>query len=1020
MVKDTSSATASLSLEQALKNVMRGEVLFDDGSKALYATDGSNYRQIPIAVIKPVDENDIMNAMAVCHQYNVPVLNRGGGTSLAGQCCNVAVIMDLSMHFNKILAFNKEEKLVKVQPGIVLDKVRNYTEDKASLTFGPDPATHSHCTIGGMLGNNSCGVHSVMAAKNGRGARTSDNLARMTILTYDGCKMEVGPTTDAALSDLMKREGRVGEIYRKLKGLVDKYSDLIRERFPNIPRRVSGYNLPALLPENGFNVAHALAGSESTCVTILDATLHLINSPRVRVLIVLGFQDIYTAADAVPSLMKEHDIIGLEGIDELLIEYMKKKKLNIKDIPLLPEGKGWLLVELGDDNHEEACSKAKKLIEGLQKLSPTPSHRLIDNPEEAKMIWEIRESGLGATAWVPGEPMTNPGWEDSAVPPERVGDYLRDLRALFNKYGYNPSLYGHFGQGCIHCRVAFDLLSEEGIEQYKLFTKEAAVLVRNYNGSISGEHGDGQARGDLLEIMYGPELMQAFHEFKHIWDPHNKMNPGKVLDTYGQTANLRLGTDYAPADPETYFHFLQDEDSFARATLRCVGIGNCRREEGGTMCPSYMVTHEEMHSTRGRAHLLNEMLRGEILKDGWKNDFVKEALDLCLSCKGCKSDCPVNVDMATYKAEFLSHYYQTHRRPVSAYLFGWIPWWSRVASVIPEIANFMLNAPILKKAGGIAVARKLPAFAEMTFRQWYRKKKPVIQPSNKKVILWTDTFNNFFLPQTLVAAYEVLSAAGFGVIIPSQPLCCGRPLYDFGMLQTAKRLLNNILVNMRKEIRTGIPVVGLEPSCVAVFRDELLQMLPGNQDAKRLSKQTYTLAEFLNKYADNFQFPQMDRKAVLHGHCHQKSLFKLDNEMKIFAKMGMTVHVPDSGCCGVAGYFGYQNGKPYDVSVKLGERVLLPEVRKCTPDTIIIADGFSCRNQIEHGSTRKGMHLAQVIQMGIREQHNSKIINRPEKKYVDSMRLKNPRRKKNTALLIVLIAGALAVKWLAHLNEHRK
>ena len=666
--------------------------------------------------------------------------------------------------------------------------------------MGPDPATHSHCAIGGMLGNNSCGIHSVMAQFYGYGARTADNTESLTILTYDGIKMKIGPTTDEELEKNIKEDGRKGEIYRRLKELRDKYADQIRKQFPKIPRRVSGFDLPALLPEQGFNLAQAIVGSEGTCVVILEAEMKLMPEPKARSLVVLGYPDVYAAGHACPQVMK-HKPIGLEGIDHLLIEYMQNKGLNLDDIPLLPKGDGWLLVEFDGKDKEEADSKCKALMEELKKGENPPNMNLFDDPKQEKKIWEIRESGLGATAFVPDKPDMYPGWEDSAVPPEKVGDYLKDLRDLFTKYGYNPSLYGHFGQGCIHCRVSFDMKTEEGLEKYKKFTEEAARLVVSYGGSLSGEHGDGQSRGSLLPIMYGQEIIQAFHEFKSIWDPDWMMNPGKVIDSYGQLADLRLGTNYNPPAPHTHFNFLHQDDkgSFARATLRCVGVGKCRRHEGGTMCPSYMVTREEKDSTRGRAHLLFEMLQGDVIKDGWNDDYVKESLDLCLACKGCKGDCPVHVDIATLKAEFLSHYYKKRMRPRSAFAFGWIYWWSRLASVMPGVVNFVTHTPglrtIAKFVAGVTQKRTIPTFAQQTFRNWFgnQEKRNVGKP---KVILWVDTFNNFFKPETLVAGKEVLEAAGFQVIISKQIICCGRPLYDFGMLDTAKKMLLQILTRI--------------------------------------------------------------------------------------------------------------------------------------------------------------------------------------------------------------------------------
>ena len=1026
----------AVALERDLKKVITGEVRFDNGSRALYSTDASNYRQIPIGVVLPKTEDDVLQTIRLCHKHNAPLLSRGGGTSLAGQCCNVAVVMDMSKYYNQVLHINKEKQLVSVQPGIVLDEMRHATEREAGLTFGPDPATHNHCTLGGMLGNNSCGVHSVMAQFYGYGARTSDNTESLTVVTYDGIRLKVGPTSDEAYEQIQKEGGRKAEIYKKMRDLRDKYADVIRQKFPNIPRRVSGYNLPALLPENGFNVAHALVGSESTLVTITEATLKLITTPKTRSLLVLGYPNLPASGYAVPEIMK-HEPIGLEGIDDLLIEFMRRKGLNIKDIPLLPQGSAWLMVEFGGDSKEDSDGKAKKLMEELKQKEAPPTMSLFDDPAQEQKLWEIRESGLGATAWVPGEPNGGPGWEDSAVDPKCVGDYLRDLRALFDKYDYKPSINGHFGQGSIHCRNRFDFLTREGIEKYKQFTVEAAHLVVQYGGSLSGEHGDGQARGDLLPIMFGDELVQAFREFKAIWDPQWRMNPGKIVETFGQTNDLRLGMDYNPPQVKTHFQFPDDAYSWERITLKCVGVGNCRRHEGGVMCPSYMVTREEMHSTRGRSRLLYEMLHGDVLKDGWKDEHVKEALDLCLACKGCKGDCPVNVDMATYKSEFLSHYYEKKLRPRTAYVFGWIYWWSRLSSLMPGVVNFLLHAPVIgnisKALAGVARQRTMPRFAERSFKTWFverekqkhrrngkgswqaetisRQDRDKVQEASndKRVILWADTFNNFFLPQTLVAAVEVLEAAGFEVFVPRKSLCCGRPLYDFGMLKTAKRMLVEIMDTLHDEIQEGIPVVGLEPSCVAVFRDELHNLFPHNEQASRLSKQVFTLGELLEKKASDFKIPELNRKAMVHGHCHHRSIMGIDSEKKILDKTGLDYEVLPTTCCGMAGYFGYEKGAHYDVSIKAGEQLLLPKVREADNETVIVTDGFSCREQIEQETDRKALHLAQVLKMALDEQKGVRVGALPEKRYVDGMALKNPHKVRNAVLLLGVVGVGLAL-----------
>ncbi|HEX5854032.1 MAG TPA: FAD-linked oxidase C-terminal domain-containing protein, partial [Thermoanaerobaculia bacterium] len=595
--------------------------------------------------------------------------------------------------------------------------------------------------------------------------------------------------------------------------------------------------------------------------------------------------------------------------------------------------------------------------------------KLYRDPNEEWQVWRLRESALGATAHVPGKPLTWEGWEDSAVPPARLGGYLRDLRALYEKHGYEGDFYGHFGQGCVHTRIDFDLETREGIAKFRSFLDDAADLVVSYGGSLSGEHGDGQARAELLPKMFGPELIEAFREFKRIWDPGGKMNPGKVVDAYPITANLRLQAAAKPAPLETRFHYREEGGGFPRAILRCVGVGKCRRLEGGTMCPSFMATREEKHSTRGRARLLFEMLRGQTIRDGWRSEEVRGALDLCLSCKGCKADCPVNVDMATYKAEFLSHYWSGRLRPRSAYAFGLIPWWARAASHAPGLVNFFTQTPglsaLARAAAGMAPERKIPRFAAQTFRAWFESR--VTSPESRPpVLLFPDTFNNFFQPDTARAAVEVLESAGFRVTIPRSVLCCGRPLYDYGMLDLARRFLKRVLHGLRDEIRAGTPIVVLEPSCAAVFRDELAGLFPDDADARRLSEQTCVFPEFLRKKAPGFRPPPLARRAILQGHCHQRAIMTMTDEEELLRQMGIEVAIPEPGCCGMAGAFGFERGEHYDVSMLCAEKALLPEVRRASPETLVIADGFSCREQIRQGTPREALHLAQVLQMATR------------------------------------------------------
>lgn len=965
--KPVDSFSEALELERELKRVVRGEVRFDRGSRALYATDGSNYRQIPIGLVVPRDDQDVIATVAACKKFGAPVLARGAGTSLAGQCCNVAVIVDFTKYMNQILEIDPKQRFARVQPGVVLDSLRHRAETH-QLTFAPDPSTHNRCTIGGMIGNNSCGTHSLL------GGKTVDNVEELRILLYDGSQMTVGATSSSELELIIAQGGRRSDIYGKLRSIRDQYAGLIRQRFPQIPRRVSGYNLDELLPGRGFHVARSLVGTEGTCAIVLEAKLKLIHSPHHRMLVALGYRDAYLAADHVPEILNFHPI-GLEGFEGSIVDGLKRK--GSPNLDLLPEGRGFLLVEFGSDDPGEAHGSALQLLKLLKHMPDPPSARIYSE-KEARLVWQIRESGPRAAAFAPGSPAEWEGWDDAAVAPEKLGAYLRDIRKLMDEYSYRGAFYGHFGHGCVHMRVSFDLETENGIRNYAEFIERAAELVVGYGGSLSGEHGDGQSRGALLPKMFGPELMTAFGQFKSAWDPENKLNPHKVVNAYLPTENLRLGADYKPRQPETHFQFPDDDGSFAKSTLRCVGLGACRKQDVGAMCPSYMVTLEEEHSTRGRAHMLFELLQGEVLQGCWKNQHVKDALDLCLSCKACKSECPANVDIATYKAEFLSHYYEEKGWPLRAYAFGMINKWAQFASHAPRFANFLSEAPgfsdLLQKILHLAPERRIPHFAPSSFRQWARKNRvPLLVPrlergsvptlaKGRELILWVDTFNNYFHPEICRAALKVLTDAGFNVKLISRQLCCGRPLYDFGMLYKAKEYLQRVLEVFQDQVDAGLPIIVLEPSCASVFRDELHNLFPKDPRANRLQSQTFLLSEFLEHHVPGYYPPQLSRKVLLHGHCHHKALMKMNDEESLLRKMCADLQSLDSGCCGMAGAFGFEE-KNYPVSQAIGERVLLPAVRHASPNTLIVSDGFSCREQIRQATGRQAIHLAEAIQM---------------------------------------------------------
>jgi Fe-S oxidoreductase len=778
--------------------------------------------------------------------------------------------------------------------------------------------------------------------------------------------MRVGESDDETLALIRTGRGRRAEIYSRLKDLATRYADEIRRRYPKIPRRVSGYNLDDLLPEKGFHVARSLVGSEGTCALTLAATVRLVHWPAKRALLVLGYPDIARAADDVGEL-RGFGPDGLEAFDGHVVENMKRKGKPVSGENLLPEGRAWLLAEFGGDEQKEANDKAEKAFARLKKIGTHASGmRLIEPAEEQDGIWHIRENGVGASH-IPGVEEAWPSWEDAAVPPERLGDYLRDFNKLNQRFGYTATIFGHFGDGCVHARMTFGLKTAEGVARFRQYMHEATDLCLRYGGSLSGEHGDGQAKGELLPKMFGPELIQAFREFKSIWDPHWRMNPGKLIDAHPLDTNLRLGPDYEPRRVETHFRYPDDHGSFAQAAERCFGVGKCRSLGGQTMCPSFQATREEMHSTRGRAHLLFEMMRGDPLKEGWREEGVREALDLCLQCKGCKHDCPVSVDIATYKAEFLAHYYKGRLRPRAAYSMGLIMWWAPLAMLAPGWANLLLRTPglgdALKYGAGFTTEREAPAFAEESFQSWFHRQPKLTDGSRPPVVLWPDTFNNYFFPDTAKSAVRVLESAGYRVIVPEQRLCCGRPLYDYGMLDLAKRKLVQVIEALRPAIRAGIPVVGLEPSCFSVFRDELKNMLPDDEDAQRLACQTKTISELLVA-TPGWKAPRLTAKALAQTHCHHKAVLDAETQQQMFEAMGLELQPNPTGCCGHAGAFGFES-EHYPVSMAIAQEALLPAVRNAGNSTLIIADGFSCREQIRHGAGRHALHPVEVLQLAL-------------------------------------------------------
>jgi FAD/FMN-containing dehydrogenase/Fe-S oxidoreductase len=969
---DRSSVSESRrhALEAALRRVVRGEVSFDPGTRAVYATDSSNYRQVPLGVVFPLDHDDVVAALRVSAEHDAPVFARGAGTSLAGQACNVAVVIDTSRHMTRILAIDPVARTARVQPGVVLDDLRRAAEEHG-LTFGPDPATHAWCTLGGMIGNNSCGSHALYAGK------TVDNVERLTIVEYGGATLDVGAYDDAGYAAAVAGGGRLAEVLACLRDLGGRSESLVRARFPVIPRRVSGYNLDELLPERGFHVARALVGTESTCAVVTEATLRLSVSPRHRRLVVLGYPDIFAAADAVPSLLRS-PLLALEGLDDTLIDQMRARPLNVEHLPLLPEGRGWLIAELGADDPAEADRLADGFVAGLP--GGVTSRRYEDAERQAR-VWLIRESGLGAAAIAADGTRHLEGWEDAAVAPEQLGAYLRALTALWAEFGYSGALYGHFGQGCVHTRNNFDLGTQDGLAAYRRFVTRAAQLVVALGGSLSGEHGDGQSRGELLELMYGTDLVDAFRRFKAVFDPRGRMNPGKVVDAFPLDTNLRFGPGYRHAvSGRSALAFGSAGHSLQRGAERCVGVGRCLRDDAGTMCPSFRVTRAERESTRGRAKLLVEMFQGETTPATWRSADVRDALDLCLSCKGCAVDCPTQVDMAAYKAEFLHRHYAGRLRPRAMYALGLLPWTARAATRVPRLANALLGAPgagpAARRLAGITTARPLPRFARRSFR---RSTVAAARRDDRRatVVVWPDTFTDAFRPGIAADLVAVLGACGERVAVPSSWACCGRPLYDTGMLGLARRSLAHLLDVLEPWTARGIPIVVPEPSCLAAFRDELPALLSDDPRAAVLASLARSPAEHLLA-SPGFEAaagarPGGDRAdarsegAVVHPHCHGRAIGTPRADVAILERLGYAPQVLDAGCCGLAGSFGYR-AEHEPLSRRIGEDHWLPRVRaalEAGDGAPLVVDGFSCAMQLGQLSDLESTPLVSLMRRSL-------------------------------------------------------
>ncbi|WP_405804206.1 FAD-binding and (Fe-S)-binding domain-containing protein [Streptomyces sp. NBC_01187] len=935
-------------LERALRAAVRGgEVEFGAQDRALMTMDASNYRRVPLGVVAPRDDDDVAAALAVCREQGVPVVARGAGTSIAGQATGVGVVLDFTRHMRTIEQLDPDARTAVVRPGVILDDLRG-AAGAFGLTFGPDPSTHSRCTLGGMIGNNSCGSHSVAWGT------TADNVHELEVLTYAGERARLG----------RGGEGVPERLRAGVSSLVQGELARLRTGFPELPRRISGYALDELLPEKGEDWARAFTGSEGTLGVLTRATVKLVPTPGARVLAVLGYVDESAAAEAAAGLL-QHQPLTVEGMANDLVSDASRASL--------PRGGAWLFVEVGGDDVAHAKANAEALCAAARE--GTTAHALVTDPAGQRSLWRVREDASGTATRMPDGSEAWPGWEDCAVPPARLGAYLRDFRKLLGEYGLRGLPYGHFGDGCIHVRIDFDLLGQGGIAKFRDFSTALADTVVAHGGSLSGEHGDGQARAELLPRMYGEEMVGLFGRFKDLWDPAGGLNPGMLVRPDPLDANLRFAP--LPRNPvDVEFGYPHDGGDFSAAVRRCVGVAKCRNETASgasVMCPSFRATGEEKHSTRGRARLLHEMLAGEVVTDGWQSEEVHDALDLCLSCKGCKSDCPVGVDMATYKAEFLHHYHKGDdktgtpgkRRPMAHYSMGWLPLWLRLAATSRTVP--LLNAgarvpplaALAKRLGGLAPERDIPALPRTPFTHWWRKQPGRAEAGGKPVVLWPDTFTNYLSPEAGSAAVRVFQDAGLRPVVPPKQVCCGLTYVSTGQLDKARAVMRRTLDRIEPALDAGLPVAVLEPPCAAALQTDVPELLSDDPRAKRLAKAVRTFAQTLEEHAPDWEPPRVDRPVAGQTHCHQHAVIGEAADKRLRERAGLTGEL-SGGCCGLAGNFGFEKGH-YEVSAACADDQLLPALREAAPGTEILADGYSCRTQMDQLGGYSSRHLAEVL-----------------------------------------------------------
>ncbi len=937
-------AQIAVSVAGQLRRAVRGNVSDGLRRRAEYSSDAGNYRVLPTVVVEPVDIDDVLATLAISRQTGVPVTGRGGGTSIAGNAIGAGIVIDFARHLNTIIAVDPGSRTALVEPGVILSDLQSRVAPMG-LRFGPDPSSQNRASIGGMIGNNACGPHAVAYG------RTADNVHALSMV--DGIGRLVN--TDVG-----------GQQVSGLDELVNAHLAVIRTEFGRFPRQVSGYSLEHLLPENGRNLTRALVGSEGTLGIVTEATVRLVRISPARMLVVLGYPDMPSAADAVPAVLA-HSPLAVEGLDARLVDVVRGAQ-GARPVPDLPRGAGWLMVEIGGETLAGSQTSAAALVRDAGALDSM----LLPAGPIATALWQIRADGAGLAGRSPRQRAAWPGWEDAAVPPANLGRYLREFEMLMDGYDVTGIPYGHFGDGCIHVRIDFPL--DKSAEVFRQFMVDAAHLVVKHGGSCSGEHGDGRARSELLPIMYSPEAIELFGGLKALFDPNNLLNPGVLVAPNAIDADLRRPRA-APILADGGFSFSHDDGDLTTAVHRCVGIGKCRADNnasGGFMCPSFLATRDEKDVTRGRARVLQELTNGSLIPD-FTSQEVHESLDMCLSCKACASDCPAGVDMAKYKSEVLHRAYKGRKRPVSHYSLGQLPRWISMIDRVPRIGPAVINralrftplSRLLLNAGGIDPRRTAPAFAPTTFHRSYRKNEKVVSGQQKRepVVLWTDSFSNGMSPESAHAAVAVLQDAGYRVIVPDQAACCGLTWITTGQLDGAKKRLGRLLGILGPYAGQGIPIVGLEPSCVAVLRSDLVDLLPDDPRSSTVAAATRTLAELLTgrtSAESAWRAPDLTGlELIVQPHCHHHAVMGFDTDQRLLTNMGATLTMVN-GCCGLAGNFGMEKGH-YEMSLAVADNALLPALGNRTRNSIVLADGFSCRTQIEQLAGLPSLTLAQLL-----------------------------------------------------------